>query len=140
VANLSESGTKANGVIRTELPTDPKDLTVELLNAVIGEQTPEIALAGFAQGKRSQILLAEQTEALEAALWTAVRIFREKSVLGRQLAARERDKGNDAVADRFEEQAAQSQQYGSLIVRHVLHVDPSAAGPQEADSVQDSTE
>jgi two-component system chemotaxis response regulator CheB len=86
-----------------------------------------------------EILLAEQTEALEAALWTAVRIFREKSVLGRQLAAQERDQGNDAVADRFEEQADQAHRYGSLIVKHVLNVEPSAAGPQGVDSVQDST-
>jgi two-component system chemotaxis response regulator CheB len=68
-------------------------------------------------------LLAEQSEALEAALWTAVRIFRERSVLVRQLAARERLKGNAAAADRFDEQAAQAQHYGSLIVTHVLHAD-----------------
>jgi two-component system chemotaxis response regulator CheB len=73
-----------------------------------------------------EILLAEQTEALEAALWTAVRIFREKSVLGRQLAALARNKGNDRAADRFEEQAAQEDQYGKLIVRHVLNREPGA--------------
>lgn len=65
-------------------------------------------------------LLAEQAESLEAALWTAVRTFRERSVLARQLAARERDGGNDDTADRFEEQAAQADRYGRLIVRHVL--------------------
>jgi two-component system chemotaxis response regulator CheB len=68
-----------------------------------------------------ETLLAEQTECLEAALWTAVRTFREKSVLGRQLAAAERDKGNVAAAVRFEEQADQAARYGSLIVEHLLH-------------------
>ena len=86
-----------------------------------------------------EILLAEQTEALEAALWTAVRIFREKSILGRQLAAQERNKGNVAAADRFEEQAAQAHQYGSLIVRHVLNVAPDTAGATADTLVQEST-
>lgn len=40
-----------------------------------------------------EALLAEQSERLEAALWTAVRTFREKSVLSHQLAAMERAKG-----------------------------------------------
>jgi two-component system chemotaxis response regulator CheB len=75
-----------------------------------------------------ETLLAEQTEALEPALWTAVRTFREKSVLGRQLAAHERARGNRAAAERFEEQAAQAAQYGSLIVRMVLNGDPRVEG------------
>jgi two-component system chemotaxis response regulator CheB len=74
-----------------------------------------------------EVLLAEQTEALEAALWTAVRTFREKSVLGRQLAAQERQKGNTTRAERLEEQAAQADQYGTLIVQHVLRVQDGAS-------------
>src|SRR5205085_2596697 len=81
-------------------------------------QVDETALIRFrchvGHAYNGEILLAEQTEVLEAALWTAARIFREKSVLGRQLAARERDKGNELAAERFEEQAAQAHQYGSL--------------------------
>src|SRR5205085_3034076 len=50
-------------------------------------------------------LLEEQSAALEAALWTAVRTFREKAVLARQLAAGEQQRGNAAVAQRFHEQA-----------------------------------
>jgi two-component system chemotaxis response regulator CheB len=79
-------------------------------------------------------LLAEQTEALEAALWTAVRTFREKSVLGRQLAAHERARGNHEAAARFDEQAGQADRYGSLIVEHVLN-----GGGTQAPPVQDST-
>jgi two-component system chemotaxis response regulator CheB len=75
-------------------------------------------------GYNGEVLLAEQSEALEAALWTAARIFREKSVLGRQLAAHQRAQGNLAAAARFDEQAAQAESYGSLIVRHILNGDP----------------
>lgn len=75
-----------------------------------------------------EVLLAEQSETLEAALWTAVRTFRERSVLARQLAAQEREKGNRWSADRFDEQAAQAEEYGKLIVRHVLNGD-TTGGP-----------
>lgn len=85
-----------------------------------------------------ETLLAEQTEALEAALWTSVRTFREKSVLARQLAATECGKGNAAVADRFDEQAGQAAWYGELIVRHVLHAGTGGAGGPDT-RVQDST-
>lgn len=81
----------------------------------------------------AEALLAEQTDALEAALWTAVRTFREKSVLGRQLADSERRKGDAATASRFEEQAAQSARYAALIVEHVLQGNGSGGG-----QVQDS--
>ncbi|MBN9121173.1 MAG: chemotaxis protein CheB [Planctomycetes bacterium] len=67
-----------------------------------------------------EALLAEQSEALEAALWTAVRTFREKSVLGRQMADAERRKGAAATAARFDEQAEQAERYAALIVEHVL--------------------
>jgi len=74
---------------------------------------------GHAYG--GEALLAEQTEALEAALWTAVRTFREKSVLARQLAHRERASGDPAVADRFEEQSGQAARFGELIQSLLLN-------------------
>jgi two-component system chemotaxis response regulator CheB len=67
-----------------------------------------------------EALLADQSELLEAALWTAVRTFRDKALLARQLAARDRAKGETAAAARFDEQADQAQRYGELILRHVL--------------------
>jgi two-component system, chemotaxis family, protein-glutamate methylesterase/glutaminase len=68
----------------------------------------------------SEVLLEEQRRALEAALWTAVRTYREKAVLSRQLAARTRAQGDDAGAQRFEEEAHVADQYGELIRNHVL--------------------
>jgi two-component system chemotaxis response regulator CheB len=67
-----------------------------------------------------EALLAEQTESLEAALWTAARTFREKSVLSRQLATRERERGNETSALRFEEQSTLAEQYYTLIVEQLL--------------------
>jgi two-component system, chemotaxis family, protein-glutamate methylesterase/glutaminase len=76
-----------------------------------------------------ETLLAEQTEALEAALWTAIRTFKEKSVLGRQLAATERVKGNAATAARFAEHADQAREYGELIQKYVLAGDGGPKPP-----------
>jgi two-component system, chemotaxis family, protein-glutamate methylesterase/glutaminase len=83
-----------------------------------------------------EALLAEQSEALEAALWTAVRTFKEKMVLSRQLAAQEGARGQEAVASRFDEQADQAEQYASLIQNHVLTGDGAAA--RSAPPVQNS--
>jgi two-component system chemotaxis response regulator CheB len=79
-----------------------------------------------------EALLAEQTDALEAALWSAVRTFREKSVLGRQLANTERRKGDAAAAARFEEQAAQAARYAKLIVEHVLQGNGGTGNVQDS--------
>jgi two-component system chemotaxis response regulator CheB len=77
-----------------------------------------------------EALLAEQSESLEAALWTAVRTFREKSVLSHQLAAMERAKGGAAVAARFDEQAAQAEEYANLILKHVLNGEGGGNPPE----------
>jgi two-component system chemotaxis response regulator CheB len=67
-----------------------------------------------------QRLLEAQAEALEAALWTAVRTFRERATLSRQLAAQERRRGNGVAAHRFDEQAELADRNGELIRRHLL--------------------
>jgi two-component system chemotaxis response regulator CheB len=67
-----------------------------------------------------EALLAEQTEILEAALWTAARTFKDKTLLARQLASQERDRGNLEAANRFEEQAQQAEQYGNSIQQYLL--------------------
>jgi two-component system chemotaxis response regulator CheB len=71
-----------------------------------------------------EVLLCEQTEALEAALWTAVRTFKEKSVLASQMAHTELAAGNADAAARFEEQAGQAAQFGGLIQTMLLNGQP----------------
>jgi two-component system chemotaxis response regulator CheB len=66
------------------------------------------------------VLLTEQSEALEAALWTAVRIFREQSVLAQQLATRERIEGRLDAALRFEEQSNHAAEQGRVIHDYLL--------------------
>jgi two-component system chemotaxis response regulator CheB len=86
----------------------------------------------------AEALLGEQSEALEAALWTAVRTFREKAVLSRQLARAEHERGNGETARRYAEQAELADRYGELIRQNVLHCVSSAGeptaleGPEEA--------
>jgi two-component system chemotaxis response regulator CheB len=53
----------------------------------------------------SETLLADRSEALEAALWTAVHMLREKSVLAGQMANWARDTGNPDSAAWFDEEA-----------------------------------
>ena len=77
---------------------------------------------------------------LEAALWKAVRTFREKSVLARQLALRHRDLGHADSSQRFEAQARLDERYGEVIQQYLLQgVDPpvgqnrpEANAPREA--------
>jgi two-component system chemotaxis response regulator CheB len=87
-------------------------------------------------------LLAEQSEALEAALWTAVRIFWDKTVLGRQLAAQEQLRGHAEAAARFEEQASLAERYGALIQQYVLHGQETPPGtePTPPPRLQPSTD
>ncbi len=69
-------------------------------------------------------LLAEQAEILEAALWTAVRTFKDRGTLSRQLANQERTRGNLEAAVRFDEQAEQAERYGASIHKYLLNGKP----------------
>lgn len=75
-------------------------------------------------------LMEEQSQTLEAALWTAVRTFREKGVLARQLAGQQRARGDAASAERFDEEARTADRYGSLIRQCLL---PSVDAAPAAD-------
>jgi two-component system chemotaxis response regulator CheB len=66
-------------------------------------------------------LLEGQAETLEAALWMAVRIFRERAVLARQLANKERDLGHADAAARHDEQAELAERHGKSIQENLLN-------------------
>ncbi len=64
-------------------------------------------------------LLAEQSEALEAALWTALRALEESAALSQRLLERARKRGNTIMVQRFGQQDHLAQQRAEVI-RQVL--------------------
>jgi two-component system, chemotaxis family, protein-glutamate methylesterase/glutaminase len=60
-------------------------------------------------------LLTQQSEALEAALWVALRSLEERAALARKLAEPARRRGHSITATRFEEQATEAQQAARLV-------------------------
>ena len=70
-------------------------------------------------------LLEEQKRHLEAALWTAVRTFRERGLLARQLANRNAPRDGPIPRSRYDDDAAISERYCNVIQRYLLGVDPS---------------
>jgi two-component system chemotaxis response regulator CheB len=80
-----------------------------------------------------EALLAEQSAALEAALWTAVRTFKEKGVLARQLASRSQQSNDSEGARRFHEEARLADYYAELIQQNLLQI-PETALVQEKES------
>ncbi len=70
-----------------------------------------------------EVLLGQQSEVLEGALWACVRMLREKATLTRQLAARSRVGGN-GTAERIAEQAELDERHAQVI-RELLEAMPS---------------
>jgi two-component system, chemotaxis family, protein-glutamate methylesterase/glutaminase len=74
----------------------------------------------------SDSLLAGQGDALEAALWTALRSLEEKEALTRRLEVRARHTGHLHAADRFSAQVRETSERAE-IVRRALMVDAGTA-------------
>lgn len=86
-----------------------------------------------------ELLLDEQSVALEAALWTAVRTFKEKTVLARQLAGQQRRSGQAESAERFEEDARLSEHYSTLIQEYLLKGRNANQKPSEGEKFGSKT-
>ncbi len=71
-----------------------------------------------------EVLLGQQSEVLEGALWACVRMLREKATLTRQLATRSRVGGNGETAERIVEQAELDERHAQVI-RDLLEAMPS---------------
>jgi two-component system chemotaxis response regulator CheB len=72
-------------------------------------------------------LLTQQSEALEAALWVALRSLEERAALATRLAEPARRRGHTITATRFQEQAQEAQQAARLVRRLLLDRDSFAA-------------
>lgn len=62
-----------------------------------------------------EILLGQKEEQLEAALWTSLRLLKEKATLSRQLANRSRESGLTSAAERIDERALLDEQHAQAI-------------------------
>ncbi|MFE1748643.1 chemotaxis protein CheB [Coleofasciculus sp. H7-2] len=67
----------------------------------------------------AETLLAEQSEALETALWNAFRALEERAALSRRMHQGARDRNQTRSAARFEEQAHQAQ-HNATVIRQLL--------------------
>jgi two-component system chemotaxis response regulator CheB len=81
----------------------------------------------------AETLLSEQSEALEAALWAALRSLEENVALTKRLAHRMRERGNLRSAKRFDNNAENLQHRVGLI-RKVLIGQPVTERPQADES------
>ena len=69
----------------------------------------------------SGTLLAEQSEALEEALWVALRALEENSALAARLADKARDRQHTKSAERFDEQSQDAQKRANVIREALLN-------------------
>jgi two-component system chemotaxis response regulator CheB len=86
----------------------------------------------------AETLLASQSDALESALWRAVRALEEKAELSRRLADRSRERGMHRASAQFDS-AARSAEQGSGMIRESLLNGPTRKAletPTEATPVE----
>ena len=76
-------------------------------------------------------MIAEQSEAVEAAIWSAINVLEEQAALKRRLAERQGGVGMDLRA-RFEEQAREAEQQADLIHRVLLRTLRSHQGEMQS--------
>jgi two-component system chemotaxis response regulator CheB len=72
-----------------------------------------------------ETMLGAQQETLEAALWTAVKTLEETVLLSSRLAAAERRRGHDWMAERFERKEHDARAHVEVIRRYLLRGDDS---------------
>lgn len=90
-----------------------------------GELTRFRCRVGHAFSAKS--LLAEQSEAMETALWVALRALEESGALAHRLAKRARRQNQVALAERFQKRAQEAEQQAAVIQQLLLQGDEPKA-------------
>jgi two-component system, chemotaxis family, protein-glutamate methylesterase/glutaminase len=78
-------------------------------------------------------LLAEQSDALEAALWSALRALEERAALAHRMAARADQRGHALIAEKFRVQVRECEAHAGLIRKIILGraaVNTESAAPE----------
>jgi len=118
-----------------ERPGRPSAVSCPECNGVLwevseGELTRFRCRVGHAFSAES--VLAEQSEALETALWVALNTLQENADLARRMAAQARQRNQTALARRFQQKVDEAESRITLI-RQVLLKEETIAGPDAAD-------
>jgi two-component system chemotaxis response regulator CheB len=131
--DVAEEGTDALNA--TPLPGPPSPFTCPECGGALWElRSGELVRfhCHVGHGFSSESLVAAQSEALEAALWTALRALQESSALRRRMADRARERGMTAIARSYEEHAEESD-LRAAVVRRALVSEPTGR-PDEVPS------
>ena len=113
---------------KTNRPGKPSGFACPEHNGVLWElQEGKLIRFRCRTGHASSIntLLAEQTDSLEVALWSALRALEEKAALTDRMAKRAQTNNQNISAQRFQTQAQDSQQSAVLVRQMLLSSDSS---------------
>src|SRR5205085_1358662 len=89
-------------------------------------------------------VMAEQAEALDKALWVALRTLEERVALLRRLADKTRGQGRGWLAQSFEERAVEAERQASLLRQVLIQAEPESSmreiAKQEKEAFRDAIE
>jgi two-component system, chemotaxis family, protein-glutamate methylesterase/glutaminase len=78
-------------------------------------------------------LLSQQSEALESALWVALRSLQERAALARRMVGPARQRGHRFSASRFEDQAEEAEQAAAVLRELLLRRSSVTGAPTQTD-------
>jgi two-component system chemotaxis response regulator CheB len=81
-------------------------------------------------------MLERQSDALETALWTSLRVLQERAALAQRLSQRLRSRGSAATARRFQRQAAEAEEHAVNLRELLESVGVNAPDPVAEQSAQ----
>jgi two-component system chemotaxis response regulator CheB len=79
-------------------------------------------------------LVEAQSEALDVALWAALRALEEHSALHTRMAKHARERGSDLIAQKYEREARDAEDQADRIRRVLISDSPSSGAPERLSS------
>ncbi len=84
-------------------------------------------------------MMAEQSDAIEEAMWTALKTLEEQVSISRKMAEQSRKDGRFLMAHRFEERQKQAEKRVDLLMSALQKNEPAIPIPQEDDTRQENS-